>query len=116
MLMNDSGTRYIEINSALVSAQQRKRFYVHNCGAVNQPGDRGIMLKDVLESGMAWQDKSYCLTASYPHLKIFRKMKKSLFCPCMTASQQAGTALTEWVLKMLNTMLLKLINMRCRSQ
>ncbi|MCM1506378.1 MAG: DNA cytosine methyltransferase [Ruminococcus flavefaciens] len=56
---------YIEINSALVSAQQRKRFYVHNCGAVNQPDDRGIMLKDVLESGMAWQKKSYCLTVTY---------------------------------------------------
>lgn len=63
--MNDSGIRYIEINSALVSAQQRKRFYVHNCGAVNQPDDRGIILKDVIDSGMTWQNKSCCLTASY---------------------------------------------------
>lgn len=44
-------TRYIEINSALVSAQNRKRFYVHNCGDVQQPKDRGIVLKDILESG-----------------------------------------------------------------
>lgn len=46
----DSGARYIEINSALVSAQNRQRFYVHNCGDVEQPQDRGILLKDILES------------------------------------------------------------------
>lgn len=46
----DSGVRYIEINSALVSAQNRQRFYVHNCGDVEQPQDRGILLKDILES------------------------------------------------------------------
>lgn len=65
MFTDDSGARYIEINSALVSAQQRKRFYVHNCGEVCQPEDRGILLKDVLESGLTWQDKSWCLTATY---------------------------------------------------
>lgn len=41
---------YIEINSALVSAQNRQRFYVHNCGEVEQPEDRGIMLRDILET------------------------------------------------------------------
>lgn len=58
---------YIEINSALVSAQQRKRFYVHNCGEVGQPEDRGIMLRDVLETGtdLTQNEKAYCLTASY---------------------------------------------------
>lgn len=67
---------YIEINSALVSAQQRKRFYVHNCGAVNQPDDRKIMLKDVLESGLAWQEKSYCLTASYQGAVFFNTLER----------------------------------------
>lgn len=43
--------RYIEINSALVSAQNRRRFYVHNCGDVGQPEDKGIMICDILESG-----------------------------------------------------------------
>lgn len=63
----DSGARYIEINSALVSAQNRQRFYVHNCGEVGQPEDRGILLKDILESGESLSNnkKSYCLTASY---------------------------------------------------
>lgn len=60
-LMRDTGARYIEINSALVSAQNRQRFYVHNCGEVGQPEDRGILLKDILESGVVDKDKSYCL-------------------------------------------------------
>lgn len=65
LFMSDSGARYIEINSALVSAQNRQRFYVHNCGEVEQPKDRGILLKDILESGQGWTDKSYAMTASY---------------------------------------------------
>lgn len=62
LLMPDSGARYIEINSALVSAQNRQRFYVHNCGDVEQPEDRGILLRDILESGQGWTDKSYAVT------------------------------------------------------
>lgn len=57
--------RYIEINSALVSAQNRQRFYVHNFGDVPQPEDRGIILQDILESGMNWNEKSYALTTRY---------------------------------------------------
>lgn len=58
---------YIEINSALVSAQNRQRFYVHNCGYVPQPEDRHIYLKDILETGqsLSGNTKSFCLTASY---------------------------------------------------
>ena len=50
ILTVDSGVRYIEINSALVSAQNRQRFYVHNCGDVQQPIDRGIRISDILEN------------------------------------------------------------------
>lgn len=66
-LTDDSGARYIEINSALVSAQNRQRFYVHNCGDVEQPEDRGILLRDILERGedLSQNEKSYCLTSSY---------------------------------------------------
>lgn len=64
LLMRDTGARYIEINSALVSAQNRQRFYVHNCGDVGQPEDRGILLKDILESGVVDKDKSNCLVAT----------------------------------------------------
>lgn len=50
------------INSALVSAQNRQRFYAHNIPNVSTPEDRGILLKDVLETGMPWIEKSYALT------------------------------------------------------
>ena len=49
------------INSALVSAQNRQRFYAFNW-KVDQPADRGILLKDILESGIADKEKAYCLT------------------------------------------------------
>ena len=52
------------INSALVSAQNRQRFYWTNIPGVKQPEDRGILLRDILESGETWLDKSYCLTAT----------------------------------------------------
>ena len=55
------------INSALVSAQNRQRYYWTNIENVPQPEDRGILLKDILEYGfdLSQRDKSYCLTATY---------------------------------------------------
>ncbi len=41
----------IEINSALVSAQNRKRLYWTNIPGVKQPVDKGILLKNILEDG-----------------------------------------------------------------
>jgi hypothetical protein len=41
------------INSALVSAQHRKRLYWTNIKGIEQPEDKHIYLKDVLESGYA---------------------------------------------------------------
>lgn len=46
--MQDSGARYIEINSNKVSAQNRERFYVHNCGDIEQPQDRQIYIWDIV--------------------------------------------------------------------
>lgn len=59
------GVEPIMINSALVSAQQRKRCYWTNIPNVTQLVDKEIMLIDILESGISWQNKSYCMTASY---------------------------------------------------
>ena len=44
----DPEVRFTYINSALVSAQNRERFYVTNFGDIEQPEDRGILLKDIL--------------------------------------------------------------------
>lgn len=46
----DPMARFTYINSALVSAQNRQRFYVTNFGDIEQPEDRGILLKDILET------------------------------------------------------------------
>lgn len=71
------GVEPIMINSALVSAQQRKRCYWTNIPNVTQPVDRGILLKDILESGISWQDKSYCMTASYDGAVFWSTMQRS---------------------------------------
>lgn len=47
------GVEPIMINSALVSAQSRKRLYWTNIPNVEQPADKGIYLKDILESGIS---------------------------------------------------------------
>ena len=47
------GIEPIMINSALVSAQHRKRLYWTNIKGIEQPEDKHIYLKDVLESGYA---------------------------------------------------------------
>lgn len=71
------GVQPIMINSALVSAQQRKRCYWTNIPNVSQPADKGILLKDILESGLPWQDKSYCMTASYDGAVLWNTLQRS---------------------------------------
>ena len=55
----------IQINSSLVSAQNRVRLYWTNIPNVEQPEDKGILLPDILETGVVDRDKSYCLDANY---------------------------------------------------
>lgn len=49
-ITKELGVEPILINSALVSAQNRNRLYWTNIPGVTQPEDRGILLKDVLET------------------------------------------------------------------
>ena len=59
------------INSALVSAQNRQRLYwvgkrnpdgTYSQVPVEQPEDKKILLRDILENGVVWYEKSYNLT------------------------------------------------------
>lgn len=70
------GVEPIEINSALVSAQNRKRLYWTNIPGVTQPKDKGVFLKDIIESAGKGAiknngtvtnktEKSQCLDANY---------------------------------------------------
>ena len=47
-ISRELGVELMHINSALVSAQNRQRFYAFNW-TVDQPEDRGILLRDILE-------------------------------------------------------------------
>ena len=71
------GVEPVLINSALVSAQNRQRLYwagkrnpdgTYSQVTVEQPEDRGMLLRDILETGTAWKEKAYTLRASHgPH-------------------------------------------------
>lgn len=63
-ITKELGVGPILINSALVSAQSRQRLYWTNIPGVEQPADRGVLLRDILESGVPMQEKSYCLSAT----------------------------------------------------
>lgn len=58
------GVQPIEINSALVSAQNRKRLYWTNIPNVGQPADKGILLKDIVHEyhGDIIDIEKYCLS------------------------------------------------------
>ena len=49
-ISRELGVDLMYINSALVSAQNRQRFYAFNW-SVDHPEDRGLLLRDVLETG-----------------------------------------------------------------
>jgi hypothetical protein len=100
--MADTGVRYIEINSALVSAQNRQRFYVHNCGEVGQPADRGILLKDILETGEVPDEKSYCLKHQAGNIGIATTDGKSF---CITATEYKGSNPQHTLTKKVRTMI-----------
>ncbi|MBR5808850.1 MAG: DNA (cytosine-5-)-methyltransferase [Clostridia bacterium] len=64
------GFEPICINSALLSAQNRQRLYwvgkrnedgTYSKAEIEQPEDRGILLKDILESGVVDRDKAHVL-------------------------------------------------------
>lgn len=64
-ITKELGVEPIHINSALVSAQNRQRLYWTNIPGVGQPEDRGILLRDILETGEAWREKAYTLKSNY---------------------------------------------------
>lgn len=64
-ITRELGVEPILINSALVSAQNRQRLYWTNIPGVEQPEDRGLLLRDVLDSGACWTEKAYTLKAQY---------------------------------------------------
>ena len=82
------GFEPICINSALVSAQNRQRLYwvgkrnadgTYSKVDVKQPEDRGILLKDILNSGddLTTNNKAWTLTASYNGAVAWNTIERS---------------------------------------
>ena len=67
------GVEPIEINSNLVSAQNRKRIYWTNIPNVKIPNDKGIFIEDIIENGSALTDKSQTIVAT-----IYKENAKSM--------------------------------------
>lgn len=59
------GHEPLEINSALVSAQTRKRLYWTNIPGACVPEDQGIKLSSIIEHGVVDREKSLCLARRY---------------------------------------------------
>jgi DNA (cytosine-5)-methyltransferase 3A len=106
------GVNGIHINSALVSAQNRKRIYWTNIGMqpgglfgdlesiIQQPKDKGILLKDILESQV---DEKYFLSAkmfdwltrhSEKRGNEFKKTKGDRKSSCLSVSAQVAVNLS----------------------
>lgn len=80
------GFEPILINSALVSAQNRQRLYwcgirqadgTYKKADIQQPADRGILLKDILETnGTTWLEKAYTYTTRCQGATIGNTLEK----------------------------------------
>ncbi len=102
------GVEPVLINSALVSAQSRQRLYwvgkrnpdgTYSQVPIEQPEDRGILLRDILETGVAWSEKSYCITAteakgSNPQQTLTKHRRTMVAEPIIVNGMESGKART----------------------
>jgi site-specific DNA-cytosine methylase len=84
IISEELGVQPININSRLVSAQLRNRFYWTNIPNVEQPEDREIRLQDILTDGFTDRDKARAIleSESRPLVnkeKMWRRFKKTGF-------------------------------------
>ena len=78
------GVEPVFINSALVSAQNRQRFYWANWN-FEQPEDKKIFLVDIIDNGIIDRAKSYCIDANYykggnPKSYFEKSRRQLVFC------------------------------------
>mgnify|MGYP003630757858 CR=1 FL=1 len=94
------GCKPVDINSNIVSAQNRRRLYWTNIPVRSLPENKRIYLKDILEDGFTDRDKSHCVDANYfkgGNLKsYFEKHRRQLVFdfddPKQTGLQMVGEA------------------------
>ena len=107
-ISKELGVEPVLINSALVSAQNRQRLYwvgkrnpdgSYSQVPIEQPEDRGILLRDILETGVAWSEKSYCITAteakgSNPQQTLTKHRRTMVAEPIAVNGMESGKART----------------------
>jgi len=88
------GIEPIFINSSLLSAQSRQRFYWTNIPGIQEPEDQGIVLKDILEDNFnSERDKSHCIDANYYKGASVEQYKKKSRRQLVNKPIQVGTAI-----------------------
>lgn len=104
------GVEPIIINSSLLSAQNRVRYYWTNISGIKQPNDKMELLTSIIEDGVVDRDKSYCIDANYHKggnlYNYFVKSRRQLvFCGAMRGryivdgKRQDGKMLTKGLTK-----------------
>lgn len=94
------GVQPIMINSALVSAQNRKRLYWTNIEGITQPEGRGIYLEDVLENGVPLKEKSQTVLATiYKEnaKSMIKRNKQGLLVKKLFNTNPSGNGMNGWV-------------------
>ena len=91
------GIEPILIDSALVSAQSRKRLYWTNIPNVTLPEDKGLLLQDIIEDGFTDRDKSYCISAQYK--PTFRNYLERHRCQIVWKNWNGNTAKKRIIFK-----------------
>jgi len=87
------GIEPIFINSSLVSAQSRQRYYWTNIPGIQQPEDKGIVLRDILEDNYeSERDKAHCIDANYYKGASVEQYKKKYRRQLVNKPKQIGIA------------------------
>lgn len=110
------GIEPIEINSALVSAQNRVRLYWTNIGAypygifeqlvcqIPQPKDKGILLRDILEEDvpakfyLSDKMKDWLTNHAIKRGTTFKKLDGNQKASCLTSTEAKGNLSNDYVL------------------
>lgn len=115
------GVEPIEINSALVSAQTRKRLYWTNIPNIEQPKDKKIMLKDVIEGEgiKVDREKSFAIIASIgrttPREYFYKNQGQMVFVDrdkayCIDANYYKGANWQQYISKARRQLVIEFIN------
>ena len=107
-ISEEFGCEPVMINSALVSAQQRKRLYWTNIPGVTQPEDKVILLKDIIDSGLSYVDKSHCMTATYAGAEIRNSLERgqrTLIAEPVTLKDKSQTLCAQFYKENVNSLI-----------